>query len=136
MGDLIWKLAKILWGLNFFLDLWGDKPLWGELKLYGRVIFITTVSLFHFFRNSQHPENEVFLLRISSGNVNASVVVTCQFTSSILLKNSLRKTSLFGLFELLPTGLFNYVWPFVTTQHEWANNFPSFLAGTLMNKLV
>ena len=31
----------------------------------GGVIFITTVSL--------------FLLRISSGNVNASVVVTCQY---------------------------------------------------------
>ena len=34
-GDLIWKFAKVLWGQNFFIDLWGDKPLWGELKLYG-----------------------------------------------------------------------------------------------------
>ena len=40
-----------------------------------------------------------------------------------LLKMSLRKTSLFMLFELLPTGLFKYVWPFITTQHEWVNNF-------------
>ena len=30
----VWKFAKVLWGQNFFLDLWGDKPLWGELKLY------------------------------------------------------------------------------------------------------
>ena len=26
---------------------------------------------------------------------------------------------LFVLFELLPKGLFKYVWHFVTTQHEW-----------------
>ena len=37
----------------------------GELNYMGGVIFITTISL--------------FLLRISSGNVNASVVVTCQY---------------------------------------------------------
>ena len=53
---------------------------------------------------------------------------------SILLKNSLRKTSLFVLFELLPTGLSNYVLPFVTTKHEWANDFPGFLARTSMKK--
>ena len=34
-GDLISKFAKILWGQKFFLHLWGDKPLWEELKLYG-----------------------------------------------------------------------------------------------------
>ena len=55
-GDLISKFAKILWGQNFFLHLWGDKPLWGELKLYGGVIVVTTLSSFHLFRNSQHPE--------------------------------------------------------------------------------
>ena len=32
-GDLIWKFAKTLWGQKFFLHLWGDKPLWGDLKL-------------------------------------------------------------------------------------------------------
>ena len=30
----------------FFLDLWRDKPLRGELKLYGGVICIITISLF------------------------------------------------------------------------------------------
>ena len=35
---------------------------------------IATLSLFHFFRNSQMQKKEVFLLRISSGNVNASVI--------------------------------------------------------------
>ena len=47
----------------------------------GGVIFITTISLFHCFRSSQYPveKNEVFLVRISSGNVNVSVVVTCQY---------------------------------------------------------
>ena len=29
------KKCRILWGIIFFLDLWGDKPLWEELKLYG-----------------------------------------------------------------------------------------------------
>ena len=33
----------------------GSKALWRELKLYGGVIFITIVSLFHLFRNIQHP---------------------------------------------------------------------------------
>ena len=51
----------------------------------GGVIFITKISL---FRSTQHlisletPNTqiiEVFLLRISLGDVNASVVVTCQY---------------------------------------------------------
>ena len=63
-------------------DLWQDKPLWVELKPNGEggnfYYYITTLSFFHFFRNSQHPKSEVFLLRISLGHVNASVV-TCQY---------------------------------------------------------
>ena len=48
-------------GLNFSLDLCvggggGAVNLYGgELKLYGGNN-ITTISLFHFFRNSQNPE--------------------------------------------------------------------------------
>ena len=45
----------------------------------GEVIFFTIISLFHFFRNSQNPEKWSVSIRISSGNVNASVVVTCQY---------------------------------------------------------
>ena len=37
--------------------------------------YVTTLLLFHFFRNSQHPEK----WSVSSGSVNASVVVTCQY---------------------------------------------------------
>ena len=147
-------LPKKIVGTKFFLIFVGGVNLYGgELKLYGGNNI--TISLFHFFRNSQNPEkwsvsvknffrkcecisscissvNAFFfrkcecISRISSGNVNASI-------SSILLKNSLRKTSFWGLFELLPTGLYNCVWPFVTT-HEWANNFPGFLGRTLMEK--
>ena len=40
----------------------------------GAVIFITALSLFHFFRQKK---SEVFLLRISSGNTNTSAVATC-----------------------------------------------------------
>ena len=43
-GDKIF--SYIFWGIN----------LCGELKVYGRVIFIAALSLFHLFRNSQHPQ--------------------------------------------------------------------------------
>ena len=97
----------------------------------GGVIFITTISLFDFFRNSQHPEKWSVSVKkffrkyecISSGYLPIS---------SDLLKNSLRKTSPFVLFELLPTALTKYVWPFVTTQHKWVNHFPGFFGRALM----
>ena len=38
--------------------------------------YITTYSLFHFFRNRK--KSEAFLLRISLGNVNG-LVVTCRY---------------------------------------------------------
>ena len=41
--------AKILWGQNF-------SYISGGTNLYGGEIFITTISLFHFFRNNKHPE--------------------------------------------------------------------------------
>ena len=50
----------------FFLHLWQDKPLWVNLKT---VIFLETA-------NTQ--KSEVFLLRMSLGNVNASFV-TCLY---------------------------------------------------------
>ena len=80
-GDLIWKFAKILWWQNFFLHLWQDKPLWVELKTNGGVIFITILLHFHYFislETANTQKSEVFLLRISLGNVNASVV-TCRY---------------------------------------------------------
>ena len=96
MGDLIWKFTKISWGQNFFLHLWGNKYLWeGELKIYGGSIFITTLSLFHFFRNSQHPEKWRVLLRVYLGNVNVSVV-TCQYPQ-IYYRNPLEKLYLLCL---------------------------------------
>ena len=44
--------------VNFFLDSSQDKPLWMEFKIWGSNIYyyITTLSLFHFFGNSQHLE--------------------------------------------------------------------------------
>ena len=48
MGGLNLKIRKILWGQKFFLHLWGDKPLWGELKLYGgsNIYYYTFIILF------------------------------------------------------------------------------------------
>ena len=113
---LIWKFAKILWG----------------------VIFITTISLFHFFRNSKHPEKwSVSVKNFFRGC--ECISSCCLLIHSNLLKNSLRKTSLFVLFELLPTALLKYVWHFVTTQHEWVNNFPGFFwknINGIVGKLV
>ena len=41
--------------------------------------YITILSLFHFFLETANTKkNEVFLLRISSGNLNGSVV-TCRY---------------------------------------------------------
>ena len=43
--------------LPHFLHFWGgDKPLWGDLILYEGSNIFNTLSLFHLFRNSQHPE--------------------------------------------------------------------------------
>ena len=80
-GDLIWKFTDILRLQNFFLHLWQNKLLWVELKTNGGVIFITILLHFHYFislETANTQKSEVFLLRISSGNVNASVV-TCWY---------------------------------------------------------
>ena len=79
--DLIWRFAKILWWQNCFLHLGQDKPLWVDLKINWGVIFITILLHFHFFislETATSQKSEVFLLRISLGNVNASVV-TCRY---------------------------------------------------------
>ena len=52
-----------------------------ELKTNGGVIFITILLHFHYFislKIASTLKSEVFLLRISLGNVNASVV-TCGY---------------------------------------------------------
>ena len=93
-GDLIWKFAKILWWLNFSLHLWQDQPLLVGLNINGGVIFITTLLHFHFFislETANTQKSEMFLLRISLGNVNASVV-TCQYPQ--IYNFSFRKTFL------------------------------------------
>ena len=85
-GDLIWKFAKILWVQHFFLNLWGEKPLWGELIFYGGVIFISPISLFYFFRNSQHPEK--WSVSVKNFFRKCECISSCYLPiSSILLKN-------------------------------------------------
>ena len=80
-GGLIWKICQNFVGTRIFPKFVGDKPLWGEFKLYGEgVIFINMLS-FHFFRNSKTPR-KVKSLRISSRNVNTLGIVTCQYPQS------------------------------------------------------
>ena len=43
------------------------------------VIFITTTSYFVSLETASTRKSEVFVSRISSGNVNASVIMTCQY---------------------------------------------------------
>ena len=52
----------------------GVKNKWGSNLYY----YITTILWFHLFRNANSQKSEVFLLIISLGNVNASVV-TCRY---------------------------------------------------------
>ena len=57
-GDLMWKCANMFWWKNIFWLLWPDKPLWVELKTNrgGNIYYyITILSLFRSFRDSQHP---------------------------------------------------------------------------------
>ena len=80
VGDLIRKFAKNLWWQTFFLHFWRDKPLWVKLKTNGGVIFITILPYFHdliSLETANTQKCEVFLLKISLGNVNASAV-TCK----------------------------------------------------------
>ena len=61
--------------------MWQDKSLWVELKTNDGVIFITILLHFHYLISldtANSPKSEVFLLRISLQNVNASAV-TCQY---------------------------------------------------------
>ena len=54
-----------------------------ELKIDGGVILITILLHFHYFislETANTQKSEVFLLRISLGNVNA-LVVTCRYFS-------------------------------------------------------
>ena len=66
-----------------------DVPLWVELN--GGVIFMTILLHFHYFislETANAQKSEVFFLRISFGNVNASVVIAnmLKFTISVLKK--------------------------------------------------
>ena len=70
MGGLNLKICQNFVGTKFFLHLWGNKPLWGELKLCRESnIYYFTFS-FIFLETANTQKSEVFLLRVSSGNVN------------------------------------------------------------------
>ena len=85
-----------MWRRNFFLHSWEDTPLWEELKSYGGVIFITTLSLFHFFKNSQHPKKSSVSFTYFFRECEY-IRSCCLLIPSNLLKKSFRKTSLFVL---------------------------------------
>ena len=58
----------------FFLHLWQDKLQWVELRGSNIYYYITTLSLFVSLETASTQKSEAFLLRISSGNMNTSVV--------------------------------------------------------------
>ena len=97
MGNLIRKFAKILWGQNFSYICWGINLHGGSKNYMGGVIFITTLSLFHFFRNSQHPEKR----SVSFKNFfrKCACIRSCYLpiSSNSLIQKSFRKTSLLVL---------------------------------------
>ena len=62
---------------KFFHTFLADTPLLVELKTNGGLILVTILLHFHHFislETAKTQKSEVFLLRISFGNVNASVV--------------------------------------------------------------
>ena len=104
-GDLIWKFAKLLSWQSLFLHLCEDNRLWVELKANGGVIFITILLHFHYFislETANTQKSEMFLLRISLGNVNASVV-TCWYPQ--IYNFSFRKEFSEGLWKCVYLGL-------------------------------
>ena len=73
--------VKCIHTSSIFSYICGRINLWVELKTNGGVIFITTLLHFHYFTSLETVNtlrSKVFLLRISLGNVNASVV-TCRY---------------------------------------------------------
>ena len=73
----------------------------GGVKIYGGVIFIAILLHFHYFislETANIQKSEVVLLRISSGNVNASVV-TCWYPQ--IFNFSFRKKFLGTLCECI-----------------------------------
>ena len=85
--------VKFLWGQNFFFHLWGDKRIWGQLKLYwGNNIYYCT--FIPFFRNRQQPER----WSVSFKNFFRKCEYIRSFymlISSNILKKSFRKNSTF-----------------------------------------
>ena len=89
-SDLIWKCAKLLW-IQFFSYICGGINLyWGSQNYMGGVIFISTLSLFHFLKNSQHPEK--WSISFKNFFRNCEYIRSCYLMiSSNLLKRSFRK---------------------------------------------
>ena len=72
----------------------------GVIIIWGVVIFISTILLFYFFRNSQHLEKSS--VSVKNFFRKYECISSCNLPISWnLLKNSIRKTSFFVLFELL-----------------------------------
>ena len=72
--NVLENLSKFCCDIVFFLYLWQDKPLWAELKTNGGVVFVIILLHFHYFislNTANTQKSEVFLLRISLGNVDA-----------------------------------------------------------------
>ena len=65
-GTYFEKLAKILWG---------KTSMGGVKNFFGVVIFITTLSLFHLFSNSQHPEKRRFHFFVTANTQKKEVFV-------------------------------------------------------------
>ena len=94
MGGLNLKVCQNFVGTKFFLRFVGG------INLYGGRNMCYYNFIISFFRNSQHPEK--WSVSVKNFFRKCECISSCYLPiSSNLLKNSLRKTSLFVLFELL-----------------------------------
>ena len=64
-------------GQSVFLYFWGVKIIWGRGQGGGGGVILLFFYYFISLETANTQKGEVFLLRISSGNVNTSGVVTC-----------------------------------------------------------
>ena len=108
MGGLNLKISQNFVGTNFFSCIYV-----GSIYYYrGKYLLLW----FHYFislETSNTQKSAVFFFNFSR---KCECIRCCYLSiSSNLLKKFLRKTSLFVLFDFLPTGLLKYVWSFVTT---------------------
>ena len=76
MGEFDLKICQNFVGIKFFLTFVGGN---GVKIIWGKQYLLLHFNYFISLETANTQKSEVFLLRVSSENVNASGVVTCWY---------------------------------------------------------